>query len=79
MTSPSRSTLVLLSAALVAAVLAFSACALAALNDAEFRALEKQRSHLAAPTLGVEVMQRFEVKTHVVHASHVVRQDAVSA
>jgi hypothetical protein len=79
MRSASRSTLALVLAAFAVGMLALGACGLAALDDAEFRALEKERGHFAPAAVGVEVMQRAESKAHGVHASHGVRQGAVSA
>lgn len=79
MPSPSRTTIALVSAAVVVGALALGACGLAALDDAEFRALEKQRGDLSAPAGGIEVVKRAESKAHGVHELHAVRQGAVTA
>jgi hypothetical protein len=79
MRSPSRSTFVLATAAIVLAGLTLIACCLAALDDAEFRVLEEQRGNLATSVCGVEVVQRAESKAHGVHASHAARHRAVIA
>jgi hypothetical protein len=79
MQSVCRTTIALISAALVLAVLALGACVLAAIDYAKFRVLEEQGRHLAPTAVGVEVMQRAETKAHAVHASHAARHDTVIA
>jgi hypothetical protein len=79
MRSASRTSLVLVVVGFVLGALALAACSLAALNDAQFRVLEKQRCHLATPSCGVEVVQRAESKADSVHESHGARQRAVIA
>jgi hypothetical protein len=59
--------------------LALGACGLAAMDDAEFRVLEKQRCHLATAACGVEVVKGVETKLHAVHELQVARQGAVNA
>jgi hypothetical protein len=79
MRSASRTSLVLVVVGVVLGSLALGACSLAAFDDAQFRALEKQRCDIAAAACGVEVMQRSEVKAHTVHESQSARHGAVIA
>jgi hypothetical protein len=79
MRSASKTTVALVLASFALALLTFGACCFAALDDAEFRALEEQGHHLTAPAKGVEVMQRAESKSQGVHALHGVRLLPVNA
>lgn len=79
MGSPSRTTFVLLLLALALGATAIAACVVAAAYDAQAHFFEKQRGRLAPSSAGVEVVQGGKSQAWHVHASHAVRQGAVSA